>query len=374
MKKLLFAISSLKNSGGSERSLIYRVNYLVQNFNYDITIVTTDKDDVYSFYKIDSKVKVVNIPVKINKPSIWNSIGSLIYKSYKRESKIKEFIKENKFDICSSVGSVNFLYQSKKNDSFIKVKESRFNYKRFFPDKRFNIGILLWRLLRLINSTLVLKKMDYVITLTEEDAKFWRKFLNKVYVMPNFINFKHISLSNLNSNNVIAVGRLEREKDFTSLIKAFAIVSNKYNNWKLEIYGEGSLRNALQDLIVSLQLTDCVFLKGAIGDIFSKYEESSIYVHTSLYEGFGNSILEAMAHALPIVAFKSVGGVKLLVNDSHNGFSVPNRNIGGLAGKIIELIENPEMRRKMGHNSREIASNFSEDKIMLQWHKFYSKI
>lgn len=374
MIKLLFAISSLQNSGGSERSLIYRVNYLVNNFEYDITILTTDNESISSFYNIDPKVKILNIPIVLKNPSLFRSLKSLFYKSYDHESKIMEFIHNNKFDICTSFGSINFLYNYQKGDPITRIKESRFNYKRFFPNDSYNLLKLSWGLLRLVNSVLVLKKIDYLITLTNQDAKFWNRFHKKVIVMPNFINFKSTSISTLDSNLVIAVGRLEKEKDFSSLICAFSIVSKNYKNWKLEIYGDGSQKNELQKLICDLKLTKHVFLKGANNNIFQKYKHSSIYVHTAFYEGFGNSILEAMAHSLPIVAFKSVGGVKLLVKDKLNGFIVENRNIESLAIKIMQLMKNPELRIAMGKHSRLISENYSEAKVMLDWHKFYSSI
>ncbi|WP_339715192.1 glycosyltransferase family 4 protein [Cyclobacterium amurskyense] len=374
MKKLLFTISSLENSGGSERSLIYRVNYLIEEFDYDITIVTTDKGATSSFYKIHPKIKVVNIPVLLKKSTVWNTVKSIFHNTHVQEKELKEFIIKNRFDICSSLGSMNFLYKSNLDHPFIKIKESRFTYKRFFPDKIFNVPKLVWRLVRLASSIHVLRQMDYVISLTEEDGGFWRMFHKKVHIMPNFINFNGISSSNLQSKVVIAVGRLEKEKDFASLIKSFQLVSKNHNNWKLEIYGEGSLNRGLNDLIISLNLTENVFLKGAVSNIFEKFQNSSIYVHSSFYEGFGNSILEAMAHGLPIVAFKSVGGVKILIDDSINGFLVENRNVHLLAEKINLLIEDVELRKEMGINSRIKADNYSEEKIMLQWHQFYSSI
>ncbi|MBI0397196.1 glycosyltransferase [Cyclobacterium marinum] len=374
MKNLLFVLSSLENSGGSERSLVYRVNYLVNYYNYNITVVTTDKDAVKSFYKLNDKINLVNIPVRIKYKSIFDLIKSFLYNNYEYESEIINHIDRYKYDVCTTFGSVNFLYNNGSKFSFIKIRESRFNYKRFFQYKKYDFIRFIWGFVRLINSIFLFRNMNYLVTLTEQDGEFWRRFHPEVIVMPNFINSKLISASNLDKKVVIAVGRLEKEKDFYSLIKAFSIVINFHNNWKLKIYGEGSLKSDLQSLIVELGLSNNVFLEGATYDIFHKYEQSSIYVHTSFFEGFGNSILEAMAHSLPIVAFNSVGGVKLLVKDELNGFTVDNRNIENLSVKIMELINNPELRIRMGKQSKIISENYSEDKIMLRWHEFYCSL
>lgn len=370
----MFTISSLENSGGSERSLTSRVNYLVENFSYEITIVTTAKDCTNSYYYVHNQVNIVNIPLSYSRNSFWDKVKVIFYNSHFEERVLSDYITKNGFDICSSLGSETFLYKPKKFSSFVKIKEHRFTYKRFFSGGKLTIFRLIWRFIRLKSSIRVLKKMDYVVTLTDEDAKFWSKYHSRIQVMPNFIDISSICDSSLNSNAVIAVGRLEKEKDFASLIRIFDIVVNHRPEWILEIYGEGSLKSQLEDLIYSLNLEKNIYLKGSVANIFRKYEDSSIYVHTAAYEGFGNSILEAMAHSLPVVAFKSVGGVKVLVKDSFNGYMIQNRDITDFATKVIQLIDDFELRKTMGNNSKKIAYNFGEDEIMLKWHKFYSSI
>ncbi|WP_332032326.1 glycosyltransferase family 4 protein [Kaistella sp.] len=374
MKKLLYVIGSLENSGGSERALTGRVNYLVENYDYDITIVTTNKNSLKSYYPINPKVKLVNIPISFAKNTLAEKLEYIFFNSHKEEKELYEYINEHKFDICSSLGAESFLYKGNNGHSFYKIKENRFTYKKLLRDNVRSIGKKIWRYFRFRNAVMVQKKMDCSVTLTKEDADFWSKYLKKIVVMPNFIDTENIESSELENKIVIAVGRLEVEKDFESLIESYFLVAHKYPEWKLHIYGDGSLKSKLQDLINEKKLTDKVILKGSVKNIYEQYLHSSIYVHTAVYEGFGLTILEAMAHKLPVVAFESVGGVKVLVKDNENGFLIKNRDRVLLAEKIGKLISDNELRNAMGAKSQTIAHEYSVENIMEKWHQFYSTI
>jgi glycosyltransferase involved in cell wall biosynthesis len=375
LKKLLFVISSLEGSGGSERSLTMRVNYLVKHFDYLITIVTTRHNSTGCFYYLDPRISIVNIPISFSKHTIKDKLRFLFNNSHSEEKPLLDFIFESGFHICSSLGSETFLYRDKRRNSFIKVKENRFTYKKMFNDEGVSLARRIWRLFLFRNAIDVQRKMDYIVTLTDEDKDFWSKYLSNITVMPNFIDLNSINVPvTRESKRIIAVGRLEKEKDFSSLIYSVVPVFRRFVDWRLDIYGDGSLREELEDLIISLGLRENVFLNGSTSDIYSKYTESSIYAITSFYEGFGNATLEAMSFGLPVIGFESVGGVKILLKDSYNGFLIKNRNIEQFGDKMIRLIKDDELREIMGKNSRIISEEFDQEKVMLGWHNFYTSI
>lgn len=373
-KKLLFVIATLDGSGGAERALTNRINYLVEHFDYEINVVTTKSNDsCVSFYPLHERVDIINIPIDFSKNTILEKFQTILFNSYKLEKPLLDFINERKFDICTSFGSETFLYQEQGYRRFVKIKENRFTYKKLLTDEKLSLPRKFWRKIRFRENVVVQRKMDFVIALTEEDANFWRKFLKKVTVIPNFIDLKNFRLSNLDQEEVIAVGRLEKEKDFFAMIMAFRIIVDSKPNWILNVYGEGSLRQELKQLIDDLNLNNHVVLRGSVKNIYDKYSYASIYMMTSQYEGFPNTMLEAMAHGLPVVAFESVGGVKVLLKDQENGFLVRNRNIEELSEHAIRLIEDIELRALMGEKSRLHAEEYGVDHIMSQWHQFYQK-
>ena len=375
MIKLLYVINSLEGSGGSERALINRSNFLIKHYNYQITIVTTKIGDTCStFYKIDNRIEIINIPIDFTINTLYKKLNFLFYRNLAVEKPLIDFINKYQFDICTSFGAETFLYKKIRHEKFIKIKEQRFTYKKLLNDDKVPFYKKVWRKVRYNHALHVLKKMDYIIALTDEDASFWKKEINNIKVMPNSINFSEISYSDLKNRVLISVGRLENEKDFTSLIKAFNIVNSKYDDWILNIFGEGSLKLELEQLIQENNLCQKIFLRGSTNYIYSEYENSSIFVITSMYEGFPNAMLEANAHGLPIVGFESVGGVKVLLEDGNNGFLIKNRSVEDLAKGIMTLIENKNIRKEMGKNSRVIAERYSENSIMEKWHQFYSSI
>lgn len=372
MRKLLFVISSLEGHGGSERSLCLRVNYLVEKYGYNIHIVTTHPGATSSFYPLNSKIIVTNIPTERYKNRFIYKIPQVLT-CIKWESELTNFIVRNDFDICSSLGAETFYYTSREK-KIKKIKEQRFTYKKYQTWESCSIIKKIWRRIRFKSIVNTMRRMDCVVSLTDEDASFWRRYTQNVVVIPNFINLNNTFPASLDSNKIISVGRLEKEKDFASLIDAFEIVSKHRQNWKLEIYGNGSLSNELLERVKEYRLGQFVTIVPATKDIFEKYQHASIYVHTAVYEGFSNSVLEALAHRLPVVAFESVGGVKVLVENKYNGFLVEKRSVSDLADRMMMLIDDFELRVKMGEASVRVAERFTEDNVMSMWHDLYSSI
>jgi glycosyltransferase involved in cell wall biosynthesis len=159
----------------------------------------------------------------------------------------------------------------------------------------------------------------------------------------------------------MAAGRLNPQKGFDFLIDAWKIVSSKYQDWNLYIWGEGPLRSDLQSRIDSLNLTDSAILKGATKEIEKEYINSSIFVLSSRFEGFANVVIEAMACGLPIVAYNCPTGPDEAIVDKKNGFIVPEiGDIQTLADKMCK--------------SRELSKQYMLPVIMGKWLKLFMEM
>lgn len=139
---------------------------------------------------------------------------------------------------------------------------------------------------------------------------------------------------------ILSVGRLVTVKDFATLIKAFGIVNRK-TPCRLMILGEGLLRSELQTLINSLDLQESVELAGFSSNPFKYMRQSNVYVLSSLWEGFPNSLVEAMACNVPIVATNCEGGTSEILDSGNLGKLVPVRNEAAMAKAILESLEHP---------------------------------
>lgn len=377
--KILYCINSLKNPGGMERVLINKANYFVKNYNYDISILTTNQNNQKIFYKnINTKIKFydlgINYDLDYNK-SFFNRIIPFLKKQYIHREKLKKFLYNNKFDVVISLGCEETFFLPVIKDGSKKIREVHFNkeYRKILV-KSFNKSFMYkikayfdtWREEKLIN------KYDEFVVLTNEDKELWNN--KKVRVIPNSLTFKSEKISNLGNKKIISVGRLDGQKGYDLLIKIWKKVIKKSPDWILEIYGEGADRKKLEKQIKENNLENSLSLKGTINNIQDKYLESSIYVMSSRYEGMPMVLLEAMSYGLPVVSFDCKCGPKDIIKNGKSGYLCKSYDVNEMAEKIEKLIMDEESRKKMGVIAKKISLNYSENKIMKKWKKLFEKL
>ncbi len=173
----------------------------------------------------------------------------------------------------------------------------------------------------------------------------------------------------------LAVGRLEEQKDYQTMLKAFAHISQQFTDSLLLIYGKGSLKDKLVNLVEVLSLQDRVKFMGVCNNIPEIMNGVDGYIMSSAWEGMPGVLLEASATELPIVA-TNVSGNREVVVDKKTGFLVPPRNFEALAKAMQNLMELPlQDRHKMGQLSRDyIIKNYSLEQGVDRWIKFYSQL
>lgn len=386
--KLVFCIAGTINYGGMERVLSQRVNYFVEKFGYDITIITTENDSkVYKnkspFFYFSPKIKIIDIGIKYADFFEQNN-GEGIYNFIKRQIKLKkirkkhllllnENLKNIKPDILVCMGQHDRVIGSKVSFPCKKILENHFN-KQFFTQELENKNF--FGRIKSLGKTYMeysnIKKYDEFLVLTDEDKKAWGN--EKIKVISNPLSFVSEKVSNCKNKKIISVGRLSNEKGFDILIEVWKKVREKHKDWILEIYGEGYLRKELQDKIDSLNLRNTLILKGNEKDIKAKYLENSVYVMSSRFEGFGMTLIEAMSCGLPLVSFDCPYGPRKIIKNGENGFLVKFGNINEMAEKINYLIENEDKRIEMGKKSKELSYDYSEEKIMNQWKELFENL
>ena len=153
---------------------------------------------------------------------------------------------------------------------------------------------------------------------------------------------------------LITVGNLTENKGHAFLIEVVAELKKSGYNISLEVLGFGPLKNDLEDLIRVKGLEGIVSLKGNVSNVNEYLSRADIYVHAAYREGFGLVLLEAMASGLPVVTTDG-GGNKDLLEDGHNGFLIKERSVKQFADKLIDLIENEELRKGLGGNAQQYS-------------------
>lgn len=217
--------------------------------------------------------------------------------------------------------------------------------------------------------------IDSVLFLTHVDArKFEKDGLCNVGVMHNPLPHWPETVSPLTARTVVAIGRLEREKRYDRLVEAWRIVVERHPQWRLEIYGAGSLQGALRKQIQAAKLSGSAELMGPTSDVTAVLQKASILALSSEQEGLPLVLAEAMSCGVPCVAFDCVPGIREIIRDGDDGLVVKNRDVEALAEGICRLIEDEELRRTFGANARRNIARFQMDRILDQWDQLFREV
>ncbi len=192
-------------------------------------------------------------------------------------------------------------------------------------------------------------------------------------VIPNAINpdFVKEPYIGKHEKEIVSVGRLNIPKNFPLLIRAFAKISEKHQDYILKIYGQGGLLESLKKLTRELGVEKKVEFPGYVNDIPKALQKASLFVLSSHYEGMPNALAEAMSLGLPCISTDCpVGGPRFLINEEENGILVPVDDDDALADAIERVLNNEDLKEKLGKNARHISERLSSDKIYNMWEEF----
>lgn len=372
--KIVYTIAATYNSGGMERVLANKANWLVRK-GYEISILTTDQKARSSFFELDPRIKVYDLGINYeenNGKSFFNKLIHYPFKQWRHKKALQRLLPELKADVVVSMFCNDASILPKIKDGSSKVLEIHFS--RF---KRLQYGrVGIWKLadkLRNRNDLRVVSKFDKFVVLTEEDKRYWGE-LDNITVIPNARSFEVEKPAELNEKKVIAVGRYCYQKALDKLIQAWGIVCREIADWKLHLVGDGEDRAQLQKQISELGLTEKVVLGRAETDMKSVYSNSSVLALSSRYEGLPMVLLEAQAAGLPVVSFECKCGPKDVLTDGVDGILVKEGNVEGLAQGLLKLIKDETLRKQMGIAAYKNSERFSEEKVMANWVELFNEV
>lgn len=371
--KIVYCIVGTFNSGGMERVLANKANYLVKQ-GHELIIVTTDQRGRSSYFEMDNRISKYDLGINYT-GSVKSLFGKIIMypvKQWKHRKKLNALLKSLKADVAISMFDHDSSFLYKLKDGSKKVMEIHFSrYKRLQYGRT-----SIWKIIdeyRNKTDLVTAKKYDSFVVLTEEDKGYWGNLPN-INVIPNSNSFLPRSQAALKAKKVIAVGRYDYQKGFDELIQAWKHIYEVHPDWSLSIFGQGPLAPMLQRLIDDFGLKDVVHLCAPVKNIEKEYVSSSILAMTSRYEGLPMALLEGQVCGLPLVSYACKCGPKDIIQDGKNGFLVNEGDHSGLANKLIFLMDNDLLREQMGQNSRLMALNYTEDMIMQQWLALFRQI
>ena len=365
--KICYCLAGTFNSGGMERVITNKANYLARK-GYQVVIITTEQKGRPSFFSLHHAIRAIDLDINYSEDigkNIFLKAVCFLWKRRKHLRALRKRLNAESPDITISTFGTEVTFLHKIQDGSKKIVEIHFSkYFRLQYDRK---GLWGWvDRLRSWQDEKLVSHYDKFVVLTHEDKAYWRNCAN-VTVIPNFITTFPLVQSNVENKICLAVGRLSYQKGFDSLIKIWNIVHKGFPDWQLYIYGSGELHGYLDSLIGELRLNDVVKIFSPIKNIGEVYISSSLLLMSSHYEGLPMVLLEAFSYGLPVVSFACKCGPRDLIDDGTNGGLVAEGDIESFADRVSTLLENDSLRKQMGQAAYQSSLNYTEDKIMSQW-------
>lgn len=375
--KIVYCTDTVCYPGGIQTVTMVKANALAKIPGNQVWIVVTDHNKK-PLLKLEN-VELINLAVNYYEDDwkgYWYVIKGIFLKRRQHQKRLEKVLNEINPDIVVSTGTSekNFLptLKIKSSPAFIREVHFEKNYRlrsaKGWKDR------LVAHVANFYDYGYRIRKYHKIVVLTKEDKENnWREW-NNVLVIPNPMTSQLDRSSVCVSPKVLAAGRLVRQKNFTSLIRIWYKVAEKHPEWTLEIWGNGEQKEMLQDQINRLNLGRTVFLRGFTSALQQKMIQSSIFLLSSDYEGFGLVLVEAMSVGLPIVSYACPAGPCDLIEDGQNGFLIPMGNEDLFAEKICTLIENEELRKGMGKNALIKSKEYQIDPIISRWMLLFEEL
>ncbi|WP_018674744.1 glycosyltransferase family 4 protein [Riemerella columbina] len=380
---IVYFFPSLKDAAGTERMLNVKANYLAEVLGYQVTIITYRQYDDPVFFKFSDKINIIHL----NIPDPTRELKGLppaekkrLYKSFMTtyRQKVEDYLHHNPTDIAISMyfgAEHKFLPLIK--DGSKKIMEYHFHFDITPFSKILKAPWSLKNLKAKILTKLfqrTLNKFDKIVVLTEEDEKEWSKYFKNVTNIPNPITIKPIA-ADYRVKKVLSVGRFTYQKGLNYLIDAWAIVSEKFPDWQLDIYGHGELEDELRNQTRKLDLEKSITIhppSKAINEVYAQY---SIFALSSRFEGFPLVLIESIASGLVPVAFACKNGPKqLLGNNLLKDGLVEPYNIEMFAEKLMILMENETLRKEMSEEALRVSKRYEMSNIMKKWEGLFDDL
>lgn len=374
--KIVYCTHSVYCPGGMERVLLNKVRWIRENTPWQVIIVTTDQEGRKPFYDFPEGVRIVDLGINYSRGNSLSPFGKITDYFHRRKlhrRRLSDFLMQERPDLTITLYPSEASFVPDIKDGSKKILE--FHYSKNFRLQYNRKGLLgladKWR--TKADEKLV-RRFDRFVVLTNQDARDWGNIPN-MSVIPNAAIPLSSEHSDCLSRRVIAVGRLDYQKGFDRLIKAWRLVMDKgLTDWHLDIFGQGEWKDYLNNIIHENNQGNYVTVNAPVSDIAAQYTSSSLLAMSSNYEGFPMVMIEAMSCGLPVVTFDYKCGPRDIITPEVNGLIVPNGDIQAFADALVRVMTHTEMRRDMGRAALAVTERYSLETVMKSWNNLFEKL
>lgn len=361
-KHVAFYIGSL-HKGGAERVFVNLAGYF-QKEGYQVTMVTQYRYPDEEEYLLPQGVERILSDLDADELS-----GSRIINFYRRVAKLHRIWKSGQPDlVLSCIGKNNFM--AVVTTMFTKTKPVVSvvgEAKEEYPD----------RVMKMLADILFPCAAGVVLQTERAKSFFTKRVQKKTVILPNSLNEAFIKprYEGAREKRIVAVGRLDANKNHEMMIRAFAALKDKYPEYTLTIYGEGELRPFLEDLAKRLGAADRVCLAGVVPDVAARIEKAALFLMTSYSEGVSNALIEALASGLPVISTDvPSGGTAELMTDGENGLIIPTGDLSALVEAMDRLLGDPAYAGRLGMEAAKIQQKLAPERVNRLWRDYFDRI
>ena len=355
MKKELLIVTETLGVDGPERVISELVNEW-QKKGYQIVVILTRSELGNQRYSINDSIEIIKVDA--------HRKGGILSR-FNEARGVRKIIKQHPDAVC-----ISLLVST----SFSLAIGALGLKNRVILSERNDPNQVPFTKLQRIMRNLSLELADACVFQTNDAKEYFSKRIqNKGTIIFNPINPNLPEIySGERKKEIVAVGRLAKQKNFLLLIKAFASVAKKHPDYKLYIYGEGPERDKLEAEVLKLGLQQNVFMPGFSNNVYNKMIDSTAYVSSSDYEGMSNSMLEALAMGVPTICTDCpIGGARTVIENGINGVLTPVGECDPLTSAILKVIEDESFRIRLSNNAYMIREKLNINDISEQWIKIF---
>ncbi len=363
--RLLFAIKTLALAGGGTERVLADLTSALAQRGHAVTVLTFDRHGIEPFYTFERTVRRVALGIgEVGR-------GTRPSEAARRVLALRRLAKEVKPDVA--VGFMHSAYIPLglalvgTGVPVIASEHIAYDHYRTRP--------LQAALLRLTPS---LARAITVLSPAIRDG-FPPSLRRRMVVVPNPVSAQDrrpadVSGDGRPQRTLLAVGRLEEQKDHRTLIGAFGRIAGDFPDWRLRIVGEGSLRGELEAQVARLGLDGRIGLPGATTRIDDEYVAAQLFAMPSSYESFGLTTAEALSHGLPVVGFADCPGTNELIRDEVNGLLVAGADReAALATGLAALMASAERRRLLAAAAPASIDGFALARVVDLWEQLLAR-
>ncbi len=358
--------------GGVEKTNL-RLSRIFKDLNFDISFLFLDLKSPFLKEILSLNIELVKINRKRTLYTMFDIIKFLNRESYK-------------YKYVIAIGCQNFANIVLVSGKVFLERNIRIILtERSFPEVALN-RTLKTRAIKIL-MRMFYKYADVVVANSEATANFLREKVNKnTYCIynPTIISLDSLKeqVQKLVNHEwfikkekpiVIGVGRLTKEKDFETLIKAFALVKKEIDA-RLVILGEGEERAKLEKLVKKLGLQNSVWMPGFVNNPYKYIAKADVFVLSSLYEGLPNVLIEAIAVGTPVISTDCLSGPREILLDGKGGDLVNVGDYYSLAKSIIKYLKNPQYAKQKWQIAFNHLNRFSFENIKHKWIELLNNI